>query len=353
LDCRQAERRSAEPKIEFEVVEPGDSGIDPFGLKSLRESLEVGTQPLGFGRVVIGDKNGVPLDADVPIPCRQALLGEVGGIPPAEGLTQTLTQLMEDGLSHEGERHLAVANMEVEGAGALPAQGLVVVEELLDVPAFGEIEDEALDFIALVVGAKESFEVVVGGPFATALDPLGQCGAVRAAIEGSTGGGQAGPLRAERLRWQALPLATIVPLLGHGNQEGPTLAGAHLIEQLEGEVFTVGQDQGGTIVGGQNALGQRQQLQGGLSGRATGGAGEQADRLAGVGIEGKEGLGAFACPPFLLVIGTVAAHLSLAVTGNAVGIDGQKVPAEMAPGPADQTQGDLKFLGLGNGVRVE
>lgn len=355
MDCRKESsgRSSPETEIEFEVVEPGDSGIDPFGLKAVGEALEVGAEALGLGRVVVGDDDGVAMNADVSVPRREALFGEVGGIPLAERLAQSLAELIEGGLGEEGEAHLAVADMEVEGAGALPAQGLVVVKELLDVPAFGEVDDETFDLVASIVGAKEPLEVIVGGPLAAALDPLGQWGSTRAANERTAGGRQTGPLRAEGVGRQALPLATVIGLLRHGDQERPALPGAHLIEQLEGEVFAVGQDQGGAIVGGQDALGQGQQFQGGLGGGATGGPGEQADRLAGVGIQGEEGLGAFAGPAFFFVIGTMATHLSLAVAGNAVGIDRQEAPGEMAPGPAHQAQGDLKFLGLGDGVGVE
>jgi hypothetical protein len=60
--------------------------------------------------------------------------------------------------------------MQVLCAGALPASGLIGVEELLDMPTFGIVVGERLDFLT-VGGAQKSFE----GPLLRLLaQPLNQ-----------------------------------------------------------------------------------------------------------------------------------------------------------------------------------
>ena len=74
------------------------------------------------------------------------------------------------------------------------------------------------------------------------------------------------------------------------------------------------------------------------------GPGCEAHRLVRIGIEDKEGLGDFGGFGFIVL--SMPAHLSLAVTAHAMGIDGQEVAAEM-PGSASQlSQRDLQVLSL-------
>lgn len=72
------------------------------------------------------------------------------------------------------------------------------------------------------------------------------------------------------------------------------------------------------------------------------GPGCEAHRLVRIGIEDKEGLGDFGGLGFMVL--SMPAHLSLAVTAHAMGIDGQEVTAEM-PGSASQHgSGWVRFL---------
>ena len=59
------------------------------------------------------------------------------------GFTQALAQLVQRGLSQKSQGHLTVADAEIEGAGTLPAQFLVVMEKLLHVPALGKVAEQA------------------------------------------------------------------------------------------------------------------------------------------------------------------------------------------------------------------
>jgi len=56
-----------------------------------------------------------------------------------KGGAQAAAQLMDQRLSDQRQGHLSQANVQVEGAGPFPTQVLVKAEELLDVPAVGEI----------------------------------------------------------------------------------------------------------------------------------------------------------------------------------------------------------------------
>lgn len=63
---------------------------------------------------------------------------------------------------------MSVADVEIEGAAALPAEGLVELEELFHVPALGELAGQLLAG-RLGAGAQKALELIVGGPFTGAL----------------------------------------------------------------------------------------------------------------------------------------------------------------------------------------
>jgi len=60
---------------------------------------------------------------------------------------------MNGGLRKQGHGHLAITNVQVQRVSALPAESLMGVEELLDMPTLGEVECEVVDFI-IVAGAE-------------------------------------------------------------------------------------------------------------------------------------------------------------------------------------------------------
>ena len=77
----------------------------------------------------------------------------------------------------------------------------------------------------------------------------------------------------------------------------------------------------------QDTVGSIQEFRGGLGNRARRTAGGEAHWLVGIRIEDKEGLRDFG--GLGLIVFAVAAHLTLAVTAHAMGIDGQEVTAKM------------------------
>jgi hypothetical protein len=64
----------------------------------------------------------------------------VCGVPLAEGLTQTLTHLVDGSLSQQRHSHVPVADVEVKRAGPMPTKGLIEFEELLNMPALGIVD---------------------------------------------------------------------------------------------------------------------------------------------------------------------------------------------------------------------
>ena len=99
-------------------------------------------QLLSVGRVVESDHNGIVMNANVPIKTLKQAVGKMGRLPGAEGRTQTLAQPVNDGLGHQRHAYLAVANVQVQRAPAVPAQGLVGIKEFFDVPALGIVGDQ-------------------------------------------------------------------------------------------------------------------------------------------------------------------------------------------------------------------
>lgn len=174
-------------------------GINAFGAKDVGETLVVLAETVGVGGVVEGDEDGVVGDADVAVECGEEMVGEMLGVPGEEGIAEALAGLVEDGLGDEGQGHGAVADVKVECAGAVPAEGLVGVEEFFDVPALGEVGGQALEFIA-IGGAEEGFEDRVVGAFTAALDELVIARAVWGESEVAMGGGEAGPVSCELVR---------------------------------------------------------------------------------------------------------------------------------------------------------
>ena len=74
-------------------------------------------------------------------------------------------------LSNERHCHLAVPDIEVHRAGALPPKGLIAFEKLFNVPSLRIILREVCRFIS-VTRAEECFEVVLFRVFPFALNEL-------------------------------------------------------------------------------------------------------------------------------------------------------------------------------------
>src|ERR1039458_8939775 len=92
---------------------------------------------LGFGSVVISDQNRVLLDAHVAFQAAEKVSGQMDRIPLVKGRPQALAQLVDDRLGQQGQGHLTQADVEVQGAGTLPAQMLVETEEFHPLPSDG------------------------------------------------------------------------------------------------------------------------------------------------------------------------------------------------------------------------
>jgi hypothetical protein len=123
------------------------------------------------GCIVEGDEEGVIADAGIAVDAAEDGGSEVGSIPGGEGRAEALAELGADGLGDERRGHLPEANIKVEGAGALPAESLIGVEEFLDRPALGIVNSQVDDLVAIA----RSEEGLIGeslGIFTGALDEL-------------------------------------------------------------------------------------------------------------------------------------------------------------------------------------
>lgn len=152
-------------------------------------------EQVGLGGVVEGDENGVIASADVAVDSAKDGGGEVGSVPGGEGRAEALAELVTNGLGNERHRHLAEANIEVQGAGTFPAEFLIGIEELLDMPALG-IMDRQVENLIAIARSEESFVVKSVGILSGALDELAVGGfGMMLEVKGAVGGSPPGPPR--------------------------------------------------------------------------------------------------------------------------------------------------------------
>jgi hypothetical protein len=165
--------RLALPKaeVEFEIVEPWDPRVDVFALEDLGQVLIVFSEQVWSGGIVEGHEDGVIGNPYIAVDSPEDGGSEVAGIPGGKGIAEALAELVACGLGNESRGHLAEANIEVHGAGALPAEVLIGIEELLDMPALRIMDGQVDDFVAITSG-EECLMVEVGGAFPGPLDQL-------------------------------------------------------------------------------------------------------------------------------------------------------------------------------------
>ena len=190
-------RRSAEAEVELKAVQPRDMRVDVLAFQAVGKALVVLPELPGIGGVVVGDHDRVVADSQVALQARQERLGQVAGIPAGVRFAQATAQLVEQCLCDQGRRHLPVADVEVQGSRAVPAQGLMRVEELLDVPAFGIVQRQGIDFIPVGSG-KKGPEAILAGRLSRPLGELevGFFRAMRHLVE-LLGRGESGPTSSE------------------------------------------------------------------------------------------------------------------------------------------------------------
>ena len=95
-------------------------------------------------------------------------------------------------------------------------------------------------------------------------------------------------------------------------------------------------------------LGHLEQLLGGIAQVASAAGVDQAEGLAGFGIQQEESLSLFGSR--LAGAGTPLDHVAFGVAEQPVRIQGQHLAGEVATGPAQLAQTDLELLGLLDGV---
>src|SRR4029077_6715185 len=87
--------------------------------------------------IIVGDQDGIVFDAHIAFQSAEDVSCQVCGVPLTEGLTQTLTRLVDGSLNQQHHSHLPVADVEVERAGPMPTKGLIEFEKFLDMPTLG------------------------------------------------------------------------------------------------------------------------------------------------------------------------------------------------------------------------
>src|SRR5208282_3319800 len=101
------------------------SGLDALLSEFVGQILVLLAQTVSMWGVIVGDLDGIVLDADIAFQSAEKFSGYVRGIPLRKGFAQSLTHLVNSGLGHQGHGHLSVTDVEVERTGPMPTQGLV------------------------------------------------------------------------------------------------------------------------------------------------------------------------------------------------------------------------------------
>src|SRR5574341_575919 len=167
------------------------------------------------------------------------------------GLCQALAQLVDHRLGQQSQGHLAQSNMEVEGAGAFPAQVLIKTVELLDVPTISKVGGQGWHFRSCR-GAAKALKVIIFGPFARALN-IAKAGLVAAAaawMEAFSGDSKTGPVTKEGFWAQSSIMLLQNFGLTQRSQQIKRGRISDIIEQFDGEMLDVGHEQGpGPVLG--------------------------------------------------------------------------------------------------------
>lgn len=166
-----AGQRLFKAEVDLVVVEPGHCRIDALVLELFRKLGVVLGKEVGIGSIVVCDDDGIAVETNITFEAVKEISCEVFGIPTDDGLAEALTQHGDGCLCNERHSHLSIADIEVVGSCAAPAQSLVGVEELFAVPAFWVMLDGFVDG-GRSGGAEESVQFVVVFVFSFALDGL-------------------------------------------------------------------------------------------------------------------------------------------------------------------------------------
>lgn len=309
------------------------------------------TDLLFVWRVVIRDDDRVVRHSNVAFQSEEEVLGQVIGIPAIEGATQSRAQLMDGCLGNQGHGHLPIADVEIHRTGAFPTKGLIGVEELFDMPSFGEVDCQRIDFIS-VGGAQEAFVLPGVGTFTVALDelPIAACFA-GLDFERQFRGSETSPTADELILRDCLESSPMGRLIRDRNEQIEACASVDVGDQFTGEVFRVGNDERLPGCWVQDALGQVDQFRCGCDNAARCRGGGETDGLMRIGIEYPEGL------RHLGWLGSgildAFAHVTFAVTACAVGINSQQSGLKISRGTTHSAQGNLQANAFGDRVFVE
>src|SRR5260221_12470541 len=222
---------------------------------------------------------------------------------------------MDNSLGEQGHRHLPQADMQVEGARALPTQVLIETEEFLNVPTIRKILSQGGHFRTRC-GADEALKVILFRPFAGPLNVtvVRLAGKAAAWVKGFHGKCETGPVPGEALRRQGSIMMLESLGVTQGNQQVKIGVFSEVIRQLYGEVLNVGDDEGALAWFGigENFLCQSEQFLGGGGEVASAAGVGQAKRLASFGIQEEKRLGLLGRQ--FVGLGTALDHVALGVT---------------------------------------
>src|SRR4030095_2066571 len=126
LPCAPGMPRRLHPDLRtfdsgVEIIQPRNLWIHVLRQQLFWEILIVVSKLLDVGGIIVSYDDSIVGDPKVPIEPLEEGLSQVTGVPTYNRLSEMRAQLVNDSLSNQRHGHLRVANMQVLGAGALPA----------------------------------------------------------------------------------------------------------------------------------------------------------------------------------------------------------------------------------------
>src|SRR6266568_72965 len=191
---------------------------------------------------------------------------------------------------------MTVADIEVERSGAVPAQSLIELEELLDLPSLRIVLGESGNLRTLG-SAQEALVVMIFFAAAAALNVLVVKGlGLGLEMVRLNGRGVARPMFCKGSGGNFVPALDRIGISRHSAEQVEELLLAHGGEEFLAIVLLVGEDQGPICRcwrSAQNFGRHVQQFGAGLHHRLRRRAEAKTDRLTGVAIQQEKGLGHF------------------------------------------------------------
>ena len=126
-------------EVQLVGVQPRDLTFNVVSGQLCGQTLVMCPEPFAIGSVIVRYDDRIMDDSNIPFYAEEEVFGKVAGIPGAKRFTESAPEPVNSGLGHQGHGHLSVADVQVHRTCSLPAERLIGIEKLFNMPTFGKI----------------------------------------------------------------------------------------------------------------------------------------------------------------------------------------------------------------------